>query len=128
MLNGCTCRLSKAKDLHKAIILIPPTSASRHQLGEESGIVDVQLVWSDAHDGTVFEVHVADDKDVLAVMEEIVIKFVPEAHCGEAGPWERGERVQGKAVCVEENNINNESDTKACPRPAGDDVEGPHSC
>ena len=100
--------LRETKHLDHARVLIPATSASGHQFGDESRVIDVQFVGAHAHDVTVFGVHVTDAEDVLATEEVVIIELIPEGGRCEAWAGVFGEWVQSKAVDVEEEDVEDE--------------------
>ena len=101
--------LREAKHLDHARILIPSTPTGGHELGKEGRIVDVQLVGGDAHDGTVFGVHVADAEKILAAAEEVMVEFAPQGYRCEARAGKLGQGVQSETVGVEEQDIEGKS-------------------
>ena len=122
--GACGCR--EAKKSYQARVLIPTTSAGGHQLGNERRVVDVQFIGSDAHDGTIFGVHIADAEDVLAVAEAVMVEFVKGGHGCNARPRELGKWMQSEAVGVEEDDIEQEGDNDGCQWPSGNQIEDRH--
>ena len=69
----------------------------------------MQLVGGDAHDGTVFGVHVADAEKILAAAEEVMVEFTPQGYRCEARAGKFGQGVQSETVGVEEQDIEGKS-------------------
>ena len=118
--------LREAKQLCKARVLVPTTSARGHQLGKESRVVDVQFPRSDSHDVTIFGVHITDPKDELATADEVMVEFEPGGGGCEARARELGKWMQSEAVGVEENDIEQERDNDDCECPSSKSVEDRH--
>ena len=118
--------LGEAKHLDHARILVPPTAAAGHELGQEGRVVDVQLVGGDAHDGTVFGVHVADAEEILAAAEEVMVEFAPQGYCWEERAGVLGQGVQSETVGVEEYDIEGKCGSDRRQWPSKEEIEGGH--
>ena len=86
----------------------------------------MQFVGRDAHNVAILRVHVADAEEVLAAAEEVMVEFAPERHCREARAGKLGERVQGEAVGVEEEDIEDEAGGDGRQWPGDRKIEGGH--
>ncbi len=118
--------LREAKHLYHARILIPTTAPGGHQFGDKRRVVDMQFIRRDAHDMTVFGVHVANAEDVLATAEVVMVKLKPEGHRCEARTGKFSKRVQGKAVGVEEYDIEDPRRSDARQGPGDEKIKGRH--
>ncbi len=78
----------ETKQLHLALVFVAATAASRHQLGKERGIVDMEFVWRDPYYRTVFGMHVPDHEYISAARrKEVVVEFIPVGHRSERRTW-----------------------------------------
>ena len=116
--------LREAKHLYHARILISSTPTGGHELGNEGRIVDGQLVGGDAHDGTVFGVHVADAEKILAAAEEVMVEFAPQGYCWEPGAGVLCQGVQSETVGVEEYDIESKCGNDRRQWPSKEKIEG----
>lgn len=106
--------LREAKYLYKARVLVPTTSAGRHQLGKETRVADVQFVGRDSHDVTIFGVHIADAPGVLATAEEVMVGFEPGGRGCQGRVREFGKWMQSESVVLEEEDTEEDEDNAGC--------------
>ena len=76
----------------------------------------------------MLSVHVADDEDVAAIAEEVVVKLVPKTCRCKGGARESGEGVECETVDIEEYCICQDADSDGADGVSCDEFDDTHDC
>lgn len=58
----------------------------------EVWVIDMNFMWTDSHNRTVFVMKVVDLEYVFPVVDDVVVVFIPPCCCGELWTWDLGNR------------------------------------
>ena len=77
-------------------------------------VVDVNLVGSDSHNGSIFFMHTLDLEGKLAPMalgHQVVVSLIPIGSGRELGPWEFGKWAQIQPLHENDKNVDHDEES-----------------
>lgn len=86
----------------------------------------MKFVGGYSYNGSVFFVHFFDFEDVSAMVEKIMVEFVPEGYGCEFGTGKRCEWVESDSIEVEKEDIEESGNAKTCPNRTHGDLDDVH--